>query len=68
MQSLSEDYGIAKATIYTWIKKKQTKEVKQNYPELVVEHTEMQKNPAIAGIDSPIDSDIAYLNRRVFLL
>ncbi|WP_271001994.1 transposase [Listeria seeligeri] len=26
VQTLSEDYGIAKATIYTWIKNKQTKE------------------------------------------
>ncbi|MBF2640173.1 transposase, partial [Listeria seeligeri] len=32
VQTLSEDYGIAKATIYTWIKNKQTKEEKQNRP------------------------------------
>ncbi|ARM72092.1 transposase [Listeria monocytogenes] len=42
VQTLSEDYGIAKATIYTWIKTKQTKEVKQNRPELATEHAEMQ--------------------------
>lgn len=43
VQTLSEDYGIAKATIYTWIKNKQTKEEKQNRPELETEHVEMQK-------------------------
>lgn len=43
VQNLSEDYGIEKATIYTWIKNKQTKEVKQNRPELVTEHVDMQK-------------------------
>ncbi|WP_271005805.1 hypothetical protein, partial [Listeria seeligeri] len=30
-------------TIYTWIKNKQTKEEKQNRPELATEHVEMQK-------------------------
>lgn len=43
VQTLSEDYGIAKATIYAWIKNKQTKEEKQDRPELVTEHVEMQK-------------------------
>ncbi|MBC6311002.1 transposase [Listeria sp. FSL L7-1582] len=43
VQSLSEDYGIAKATIYTWIKSRQVKAAVENRPELATEHAELQK-------------------------